>query len=139
MECVGLLLLVRQKVYVMFSKKVQDGVESRGDLREYLHDNLSEALNGAVKYATHGFWGSLEQLLQLYADKGSEYVIQHMTKIRESVRQQKQARVMETQKRRLRVDWENERGLCGLPKKDAIGQFELCNLRCFACAHSQIL
>lgn len=137
LECFGLLLLVRPKVYVMFSKKVQDGVERYGNFREYLYDNLSEALSGALKYATHGFWGSLEQLLQLYADEGSEYVIQHMTKIRESVRQQKQARVMETQKRHLRVDWENERGPCGLSKREAIRQLEMCGLKCFTCPYAQ--
>jgi hypothetical protein len=95
------------------------------------------AYRGVQRYAMHGFWGNLEQLLELYARKDNEYIAKHMTKIRESIRQQKQPRVMETQKRRLRVDWKNERGLCGLPKKEAIGQFELCNLRCFTCAHSQ--
>jgi hypothetical protein len=136
-ECRGLLLLVRPKVYVMFDERIQDDVERCGDLREYLRGNMQQALQGVQRYAMHGFWGNLEQLLELYARKDNEYIAEHMTKIRESIRQQKQPRVMETQKRGLHVDWENERGLCGLPKKDAITNFELCNLRCFTCAHSQ--
>jgi hypothetical protein len=137
LECVGLLLLLRPKVYFMFSKEIQEEVERYGDLREYLRDNFREACDGVLKYATHGFWGSPDQLLQLYADKGTEYVTQHMTKIRESIRQQKQPRVMESQTRRLWINWENERGLCGLPRKDAITQFELCNGKCFMCPYAQ--
>ena len=137
LECEGLLLLIRPKVYVMLSKAIQKEVEKHGDLRQYLHGNLQRSLHGVLKYATHGFSGNLEQLLQLYADQGNEYIIEHMTKIRESIRQQKQPRVMEIQKRRLRVDWRKERGLCGLSKEKAIRQFEMCDLKCFTCTYAQ--
>ena len=43
-----------------------------------------------------------------------------MTKIRESIKQKKAPRVMETQKRRIHVNWEDEIGLCGYRKADAI-------------------
>ncbi len=68
-------------------------------------------------------------------EKGNEYIVQHMTKIREAIRQDKQARVMETQHRTLRVNWEDERGLCGLKKKEAMKTYELCDLHCLQCPH----
>lgn len=75
------------------------------------------------------------ELLHLYVEKGNEYIIQHMTKIRESILQGKSARVMETQNRSLRIDWEKERGFCGLEKKTAVKTYELCTLQCSRCLH----
>jgi hypothetical protein len=89
-----------------------------------------------VKYALHGFWGYVWQLLELYRDKSDEYLAQHMTKIRESIRQRKQPRVMETQQRRLRVNWENEVGFCGLTKTIALETQELCTDQCYNCPYS---
>src|SRR5208282_1087086 len=137
--CSGLLLLVRTKLYVMFSMKVQEEVRKVGELRKYLRKNLSRlsfSENGDVtKFALHGFWGSPEQLLQLYAKKDNAYIVRHMVKIRESVLQQKNARVVETQRRTLRTDWDEERGLCALKKREAIKTYELCSLQCFQCPY----
>ena len=135
----GLLLLIRPKLYVMLSPKIQEEVIQTGDLREYLRRNLdaltySEDGKGDItKFALHGYWGTCQQLLQLYVEKGNEYVVEHMTKIRESILRGKAARVMETQGRSLHIDWEEEKGFCGLRKKIAIKTYELCTLQCFQC------
>jgi hypothetical protein len=45
---------------------------------------------------------------------------------------------METIRRKLRVDWENEEGLCGLKKKQAVKEKELCVApRCYECSYAQ--
>lgn len=133
----GLLLLIRPKLYVMFSPKIQKEVmnDYGGDLRAWLKDNLGwleeEAKAGRLnehipKYALHGFWGNAIDLLRLYRDRSNEYIAKHMTKIREAIRQRKQARVMETRPRRLAVDWENEIMPCGLTMSQALKEKELC-------------
>ena len=43
---------------------------------------------------------------------------------------------MEKQKRKLGVNWENEIGLCGLKKKKAVKEMELCSSTCFTCAYA---
>ena len=129
----GLLLMIRPKLYVMFSNEVAKRVAETGDLREFLKSVDVNALRypeDIVKYAHHGFWGNVYQLLELYRDKSNQYFVQHMTKIRESIRQNKNPRVMETQRRSLRVDWRNEVGFCGLTKKLATQTRELCTDQC---------
>jgi len=59
-----------------------------------------------------------------------------MTKIRESIKQGKNPRVYETQKRRLKVNWEDEVGLCRYQKKIAAKKMELCTDQCFNCPYS---
>jgi RNA binding exosome subunit len=121
----------------MFSETVQREVEAEGNLRGYLKKNL-DALKpneDIEKYALHGFWGSVEQLLELYVEKGNEYLVQHMTKIREAIRQHKQPRVMETLKRHIKVDWECEVKPCGYPLNEALKEVELCCGNCFQCAY----
>jgi hypothetical protein len=135
----GLLLMVRPKLYVMFSNEIAEKVRSSGSLREYLKSIDISSLwsrKDMVKYALHGFWGNVWQLLELYVDKSDEYFAQHMTKIRESIRQNKQPRVMETQQRHLRVNWEEEVGFCGLTKKTALETRELCTDQCYTCPYS---
>jgi len=139
LEAEGLLLLIKPKLYVMFSEAVKKEVENEGNLRKYLKKNL-ETLeirenNKIVKYALHGFWGNAKQLLELYAEKGNEYLIQHMVKIREAIRQRKQPRIMETQKRHIHVDWDQEVKPCGHPMNDALKTVELCCGNCFQCAY----
>lgn len=136
--CQGLLLMIRPKLYVMFSSRTQEKIQQVGNLRAYLKQTEIKSLkNGQdmVKVALHGFWGDFYELLRLYRDKDTRYLIQHMTKIRESIRQKKQPRVMETQHRRLWVNWEDEVGLCGLKKKDAMKKMEMCCDNCFLCAY----
>jgi len=90
-----------------------------------------------VKFAFHGFWGDVKQLLELYVDKGNEYIVDHMVKIKEAVRQGKQPRIMETQKRHLNVDWGNQIRSCGLPINEASKTMGLCCGNCFFCGYLQ--
>ena len=137
LESEGLLLLIKPKLYVMFSKEVQTEVEKEGNLREYLKKNLDSLTVGEdiVKFALHGFWGNPKQLLELYVEKGNEYIVEHMVKIKEALRQGKQPRVMETQKRHLKVDWSKEIKPCGLALNEALKKMELCCGNCFSCAY----
>ena len=137
LESEGLLLLIKPKLYVMFSKKVQTELEKYGNLREYLKKNLNSITVGdeIVKFALHGFWGDAKQLLELYVEKGNEYIVEHMVKIKEAIRQGKQPRVMETQIRHLKVDWSKEIRPCGLPLNEALKKMELCCGNCFQCAY----
>jgi len=102
------------KLYIMFSPSVQDEALRVGNLRDYLSKNLTSLsyseTGDITKFALHGFWGTPEQLLRLYAEKSDKYLVHHMTKIRESILEGKNARVMETQERTLRTDWDQERG-----------------------------
>jgi len=139
LESEGLLLLIKPKLYVMFSKEVQNEVEKEGNLRGYLqkkHDSI-KVDEDVVKFALHGFWGDVKQLLELYVEKGNEYIVDHMVKIKEAFRQGKQARVMETQKRHLKVDWNKEIRPCGLSLNEALKKLELCCSNCFQCAYFQ--
>ena len=122
----------------MFSREVQKEAESHGDVRQYLKQNLKrlDLAEDIVRYATHGFWGTPRQLLELYVEKSNEYTVQHMVKIREAIRQSKQARVMETQVRHIGLNWKNEYGFCGQLKNQALTQIESCTNNCFMCAHS---
>lgn len=147
----GLLLLIRPKLYVMFSEEIQKEVlgEFAGNLREWLRKNLDQieghlkanpqnTWNFFPKYALHGFCGSVIELLKLYRDKSNEYLAKHMTRIREAIRQNKRARVMETRPRRLGINWENEIMSCGLTVNEALKQKELCVApRCYECAYSK--
>ncbi len=99
---------------------------------------VQEAFSFFPKYALHGFWGPVTELLKLYRDKSNEYLSKHMTKIREAIRQNKQARVMDTRPRRLGINWENEAMPCGLTMNEALKQKELCVApRCYECAYMQ--
>lgn|GEM_PF-1623778 len=138
LECEGLLLLLRPKLYVIFSKEIQKEVMEIGDLREWLRrNNIYELKEGRdiLRYALHGFWGNVHELLELYRDRKTEYKTMHMNKIKEAIKQRKKARVMENVKRELNVNWGNELGLCNILKEEALKEKELCNLQCFICAY----
>jgi len=137
LESEGVLLLIKPKLYVMFSKQVQNEVKREGNLREYLRKNLGSLKvdEDIVKFALHGFWGNPKQLLELYVEKGNEYIVEHMVKIKEAIRQGKQPRVMETQRRHLKVDWSKEIRPCGLSMNEALKKMELCCGNCFHCAY----
>ena len=134
----GLLLLVRPKLYVMFSKEIAEKIEQIGDLREYLKTVDIESLRypeDITKFAHHGFWGNIHQLLELYRDQSNEYLCKHMTRIRESLKQEKNPRVFETQTRGIKVNWKTEVGFCGLKKGVASKTLELCSDQCFNCPY----
>jgi len=140
LDCSGLLLLIRPKLYVMFSPEIQKKAESLGDLRQYLKQNIEglDLTKDIVRYATHGFWGLLRQLLELYVEKGNDYIVQHMVKIREAIKQNKRPRIMETQTRHIGVNWETEYGLCGHPRAEAVVRMDSCSDNCFLCAHNTL-
>lgn len=79
----GTALLIRSKLYILF--------DSKGKI---------------VKSALHGFQGTEQQLLRCIRNKKPVYVMEHMTKVRESLRQQKRALVMEKQERELNIPME---------------------------------
>lgn len=58
-----------------------------------------------------------------------------MVKIKEAIRQGKQPRIMETQKRHLKVDWNKEITPCRLDINEALKEMELCCGNCFPCAY----
>ncbi|KXA94289.1 hypothetical protein AKJ65_04875 [candidate division MSBL1 archaeon SCGC-AAA259E19] len=142
-EYEGMLLLIRPKLYLMFSPQVQEEVmnDYGGDLRAWLNANLStleesDSIKDLIpKYALHGFWGSPIQLLKLYQKKENEYLVDHMNKIREAIREGKQARKMEERKRSIQIDWTEEVGLCGLKKGEAVKERELCTGACSKCPY----
>ncbi|KXB04475.1 hypothetical protein AKJ50_02340 [candidate division MSBL1 archaeon SCGC-AAA382A13] len=144
-EYQGMLLLIRPKLYMMFSPNVQDQVmnDYGGDLRAWLGVNLpileeTDSLRELIpKYALHGFWGSPVQLLSLYKEKENEYLIEHMNKIRESIREGRQPRKMEERKRKIRIDWTQEIGLCGWKKGEAVKEWEMCTGACSKCPYAQ--
>ena len=62
-----------------------------------------------TKFATHGFWGTVIDLLELYKDQKYSYSTKHMVKTREAIKQHKQARIMENKKKILRnITWHND-------------------------------
>ena len=126
----------------MFSQETQKEILYIGSLRGWLQENLEtiDAWNDKriIKHALHGFWGNIKQLLELYTTEKHGYTKKHMTKIKESIKQNKYPRIMETLQRKIHVDWKKEKGLCGIPKNQAYKQMEMCNLQCFTCAYNQI-
>jgi hypothetical protein len=106
-ECEGFLVLVRPKLYVMFSKDRQKEILQQGDFIEYLRkERRSLRSEDIVKYALHGFQRNWDTLLQMVEENRHEYYSRHMTTIREALRQHKQPRLMINQKRGLHVNWQ---------------------------------
>jgi hypothetical protein len=109
-EVEGLLLLLRPKVYVMFSPKWQNEILQCGNLPAYLAKEMPKMKVGKdeaiIKFALHGFQGNVHTLLEMIAENKFTYEARHMVKIGEAIRQHKQPRVMELQKRTLNVDWQ---------------------------------
>lgn len=106
-ECEGFLVLLRPKLYVMFSKDRQKEILQYGDFVKYLQvERRSFRSEDFVKYALHGFQRNVDTLLQMIEENRHEYYSRHMTTIREALRQHKQPRLMITQKRGLNMNWQ---------------------------------
>lgn len=106
-ECEGLLLLLRPKLYVMFSKDRQKEILQHGNFIEYLKaERCSLRSEDIVKYALHGFQRNVDTLLQMIAEGRHEYYSRHMRTIREALKQHNQPRLMITQKGGLHVNWQ---------------------------------
>jgi hypothetical protein len=135
----GMFLVFRPKLYVFFSKEIQNRVvqDYNGDLRLFLKEKLVSLKIGKdiLRYALHGFRGDVYDLLTLYQQKKNDYFFRHMTKIKESIRQHKQPRIMEKRKGKISMNWEHHIGLCGLPMKKAFETKEMCTENCITCAH----
>ncbi|MBZ9572383.1 hypothetical protein KJA15_03570 [Patescibacteria group bacterium] len=109
-ECEGMLLLLRPKLYVMFSlEKQREFLGSNLTFRVWLKKVLGSLEIGKdkdiIKVATHGFWGKITRLLEMVASDEYYYNVIRMRKIREAIRQKKNPRVMFKQKRSLIMDW----------------------------------
>jgi len=109
-ECEGMLLLLRPKLYVMFSlEKQKEFLNQNLGFRRWLKKNLGSLEIGKnkdiIKFATHGFWGKPSRLLEMVAHGDFYYEKTRMRKIREALRQHKNPRVMFTQKRSLIMDF----------------------------------
>ena len=110
LESEGMLLLLRAKMYVMFSLNTQENfLDSNLPFTVWLKQNLGSLKIGKdkdiVKFATHGFWGKPSRLLDMVANGKYVYEVKRMRKIREALRQHKNPRVMFTQKRALKMNW----------------------------------
>lgn len=109
-ECEGMLMILRPKLYVMFSmRKQREFADSNFPFSVWLKNVLPSLEFGKdkdiVKCATHGFWGKPSRLLEMVASDEYFYEVKRMRKIREALRQHKNPRVMFTQKRALNMDW----------------------------------
>lgn len=107
-ECEGLLLLLRPKLYVMFSKDRQKEILENGDFHGYLRKEQDSMVIGKdiVKFALHGFQRNVYTLLAMVGQDKHEYYVRHMVKIREALKQNIQPRMMVNQKRGLRLNWQ---------------------------------
>lgn len=84
-------------------------LEVRGDCllfrnKMYLHFNEKNEL---VKYATHGYQGSILSLVDLYLHKSNTYKHKKMIRVKEALIQKKTSLKMELLTRELDLDWNN--------------------------------
>ena len=89
-----------------------------------------------MKYALHGFRGTINDLLEMYKEKDNDYIFKHFWKTKESIIQgvPEKIRVVEDKEQRINVDWSKERMMCGLTPEKARKEKELCIYpNCFNC------
>jgi hypothetical protein len=82
LEIKGLCVLLRNKVYCHFD---EDGL--------------------LKKYATHGFQGNVENLLDLIVSRKNAYKVEHIFKVREALRQHKEPLKMLSLDKTFHFDW----------------------------------
>ena len=68
----------------------------------YLHFNEDGLL---TKYALHGFQGKVGELLEMVVKKQNDYQVRHIFKVREAIRQRKEALTMLTVDKSFHFDW----------------------------------
>jgi hypothetical protein len=73
-ESEGDLLLVRNKLYILYGKKTADTVPSRAFEGKHI-----------VKWALHGFQGKVFDLERLVATNRRKYTAQHVNQLKESI------------------------------------------------------
>lgn len=87
------------------------GVEVAGDcilLRNKLYLHYDGPITGQVrpaKYALHGFWGSVDDLLALVAGRQTYYTVEHLYRMKEAQKQGKVPLKSYTQEREVAIDW----------------------------------
>jgi hypothetical protein len=139
----GLLLFFRPKLYIYFTESISKEIQKRDSLREYLkyiNFKSNQNISLTMKYALHGYRGTINDLLEMYKKKNNDYIYKHFWKTRESIIQKKpeRIRVVEDRKSKLNINWENERMLCGLTPNKAKDEKDLCIYpRCFECAYGK--
>jgi hypothetical protein len=86
-------------------------VEVRGDcilLRNklYLHYQGPMVAGGRpAKYALHGFWGTVDDLLAMVAGRKIHYAVEHLYRMKEANKQGRIALKSYTQQREVNIDW----------------------------------
>jgi len=105
-ECQGDVLLLRGKVYVIFDKldpHCYHTFQLEGESLQciYCHAKI-------LKYATHGFFGSIQMLLNMWKGQNSNYVVTRMMRLKEA-RKRKDPEILpfvfSKQRRSLNVNW----------------------------------
>jgi hypothetical protein len=87
-------------------------VEVKGDcilLRNklYLHYDGAMVLGGKpAKYALHGFWGSVDELLAMVAGRRIHYEVEHLYRMKEANKQGKTPLKSYLQEREVYIDWQ---------------------------------
>lgn len=111
-------------------------VEIEGDcilLRNKLYLHFDGEMNGVrpKKYALHGFWGNVDDLLSLVEKRETRYTVKHLYRVREALVQGLVPLRTYIQKREVQIEWEEyqsdirgmadrafteEKGIAGIPE-----------------------
>lgn len=106
-EYQGDVLLVRPKVYVIFDK-LRVSCHHKFDINE--KDVVYCLYCGAtvLKAATHGFFGSIQMLLNMWKGEQTNYIVKRMVRLKEAKRSRDMDMlpfVFSNQRRSINVDW----------------------------------
>lgn len=105
-ECEGDVLLLRGKMYVIFDKVdplCYHHFVSSGDTLQ-----CEQCQAKILKYATHGFFGSLQMLMNMWKGNNKHYQVTRMMRLKEAQRRKDPdilPFVFSSQRRSLNVDW----------------------------------
>lgn len=107
-EYTGDVLIVRPKVYVIFDK-LDPSCYHKFDLGE--NNQVFCVYCGAkvLKHATHGFYGSVQMLLNMWRGNQTNYMVKRMVRLKEAKRSRDPDMlpfVFSNQRRTLNVDWQ---------------------------------
>lgn len=105
-ECDGDVLLIRGKVYVIFDKVDPSCYHRFVLFEDQLQCETCEAK--IIKYATHGFFGSIQMLMNMWRGNKTDYKITRMMRLKEAKRRKDPEIlpfVFSQQRRSLSVDW----------------------------------
>lgn len=106
-ECQGDVLIVRGKVYVIFDK-INPLCQHRFTVSEEDKIQCVECGGIVLKYATHGFSGSVQMLLNMWKGQNTNYIVKRMMRLKEAAKRKDPEVlpfVFSNQRRSLNVDW----------------------------------